>query len=513
MKLEKYYLWSGDNKPALPWARKYVNLEFLEYEKKIIRDRGRWIKKYNKTENNGDLEEISFYTVPIDLPNPWKTTMAENESFSYTGLSALYNTLLHPLIALFPHSITKPMEFRLIRITSSKKTYLFNKISNQSEPAIIIGDWDYLPSDRIYVDISYEEKIISKLFEENLINDKQLALSFQSPITSAPYMGESTGGISLSSLSRNSALSKELSEIFLRFVPPEYRRLGIPKKAKNGTKYNYFGGIKFHLAEKPYADKNNLSSFYTPRYDGLDRELSKRNRYVGEFSISTQIKYITDNIWEMLANFTDNDITISENISDYVEQGNYLKPINNVINEDLWVQIVHSRQLMPVFNANSNRAYDKTLGLLTNDFDVLLSDSFIDERERRIEVGALVQKSCFNVKRLSKSFTRADGKEEVKSKHLKEARNLIIDNFTMLYNHPGSKRAKLAMVHHKDSLKDSVVRRVIKESSGIFMEEIFAKVKSDNLFKGIEDLQKTIEQLEGRGDVYFTRDFGYKWVK
>lgn len=115
------------------------------------------------------------------------------------------------MIGLIPQIIKQPIDHRLINITKSKKLYSFNRLFNKVECVLVIEDWEELESDKIYVDVSHESKIISKILDENLFGDEQISLCFQSPIISAPFDG-SIGGISLSSISGSSSFSKELTK-------------------------------------------------------------------------------------------------------------------------------------------------------------------------------------------------------------------------------------------------------------------------------------------------------------
>ncbi len=285
LSLHEYYLWKKKVETQYPWQRQYLNCEFLKHEEKRIQDCDKWHKKFIKTENGSNLDYASFYSVPIEISSSWKAAIADAGNYGYVGISALYNSPSVLVTALVHYTVKQPQEYRLIGITKSKRINIVNRRLCLVQPVVIIEDWDYIESDRIYVDVPYEKQIIQNIINENLVDNDQISQSFQSPILSAPYVDGSIGGIALSSFSCDSSFSKELLKTIQQLVPPEYRPYLPPKNAYNGFKFPYLEGIRFRLAERPCSDNNVLSTLYAKEHSRLETEQMRRYKFCGELSI------------------------------------------------------------------------------------------------------------------------------------------------------------------------------------------------------------------------------------
>jgi len=520
LNFEEYYLWSKNGGKIDPWKRQYLNEQFLEYEKKRINKLTKLQKEFRKVKSTTTLDGASFYTVPLVLFSSWKAAIAERGNYNYIGLNAILNSLHAQLIALFPNETKQPQEYRLIEITKSSRTMLFNKRLNIFDYAVIIEDWAYLPSDKIYVDVPYEKQNIHKIFKENLTDNDQLSLSFQSPIMSAPRVYGSIGGISLSSISDDLKFGRELVKAIQLIVPPEYRILNPPKKVYNGSKFEYLDGIKFHLAERPYCDKNVLSGICSREYNRLSKEQLKRYKFKGEFSIFSTISPDVGNethVWkELLKEFTATEVTIPWNIYDLVEEDVYSKSLKSAVNEDLWIQVVHCHQYNPGIDTKADNDFIKTVDLLRKDYDVLLSDTHKDEQDREYIIGSMLGPSKDNLKRIAQSIARADEKDQLSSKYLKQARDLIIDNFKGFIEHPDFKDIKSVMEKRKVKTiaenRYSIVQTEIINNPRSSTSEIFESVKSTNLFRDIYDLQHFLDWLHDKGHVIVDRNKRYIWI-
>lgn len=512
--LKEYYLWKKEGETRYPWQRQYINWDFLKYERKRINDLSDWKTKFNKADNNSTLGNASFYTVPLELSSSWKAAIADYGNYNYFGLSALFNSPQALVVALTPYTIKQPQEYRLIDITQSKRVNIINRRQNLAWPALIVENWNYLKSDYIYVDVPYEKKIVHNVFKENLINDEQISLSFQLPILSAPYVDGSVGGISLSSISKKSEFSKELVKIIQLMVPPEYRALKPPETVYKGCKFKYSDGIEFHLAERPYFDENMLSGLCTKQYNILDRELFRRYKFRGEFSIFSTLNPDEGNvtqIWkELLKNFTATEVTLG---TDELQEADVdLLPLKNAINEDLWMQVVHSRQYRPSINTDTDNEFIKIINLLKEDFDVLLSDINEDETSREFLVRSMLHPSRYNLKRISQSFARADEKDQLDGSYLKKARDLLVDNFKGFTDNPRIRKIKMRMEGKKENARYSVVQTELINHQRSSTAEVFGAIKSMDLFRDIYDLQEFLDWLHKKGYVIIDSNKKYSWV-
>jgi hypothetical protein len=107
--------------------------------------------------------------------------------------------------------LKNPVDFSLIKITSSTKQALldFSTKSTTGTYAIMVNDWEEMRIDYPYMDIPFEPKIISKLFEESLGAEPLIAESLQSPLASCPNSVGNVGGIYLASILDDSESAKE----------------------------------------------------------------------------------------------------------------------------------------------------------------------------------------------------------------------------------------------------------------------------------------------------------------
>ncbi len=516
LSLQDYYLWKKKVETKYPWQRQYLNYEFLGYEEKRIKDCEKWYKTFIKAESGNGLDYASFYVVPMEISSSWKAAIADFGNCKYVGLSALYNSPSVMVTALIPYAIKQPQEYRLIEIVKSKRMNIVNRKTSQVERVLVIESWNPLESDSIYVDIPYEKQIIQNILNENLIDNDQISQSFQMPIISAPYVEGSIGGISLSSLSCDSAFSKELLMTMQQLVPPEYRTSMPPKNAYKGYTFPILEGIGFHLAERPYLDNKVFSTLNAKDHSRLEVELKKRYKFDGEFSIfstiTTDIGNVTQEWKELLKKFTESEVTLPHEINELIDWDVDLKRLKHVINEDLWIQVVKSHRCMPSMNTKADKDYINIMKLLKDDLDTLLADDIKQSDSREYLVGSMLYQSGYNLQRLAQSFARAEEKDQLDNKLLKKARDLIVDNFTGFIKHPRFKSIKSRMESNREDATYSIIQTEIINHPHSSTAEIFEAVQTTKYFKDIYGLQKLLDTLHKNGDVIVDNNKQYVWA-
>ena len=517
--LKGYYLWRHKTETLYPWNRQYLNWEFLKCEQKRINDLSEWrASSFLKAEDGEDLREISFYVVPLQLNSFWKGAVAEQGKYNYVGLSGLQNSPHILITALIPDGVKLPQEYRLILITKSKKSFLHNKLNNSTYYSIMIEDWEYLPSDRLYVDVPYEKNHIQKLLKENLSLSGNLLPSFQSPLISSPYVHGSIGGISLSSFLPSFSSDKKFTEELIRTVqkmtPPEYRGLKPPKSFYNGNKFKDEIGT-FHFAERPYFDNKYISSFSDNSLNKLEVEKNNRNNFLGEYSIFSTIDIRNSDKSTMynyvLKKFTESELTLSDAFENLSPDIVNLKRLKKSIKEDSWIQIVASRQLNPIVN-EEDLLFKKTIDKLREDFDVTLSNDIKKDSLRGEFVKPMIYNTSYNVIRLIQSFARAENREKLKGGDFSKARNLIIDNFGDFVRNPNFKEIKPFLKRIKIDERYSVVQTFLINNSKSTIKDIYESVKSTRLFKDLTDLQRLLDWMQKRGHVWLDKDKKYSWI-
>ncbi|MCK5043573.1 hypothetical protein KAR52_01045 [Candidatus Pacearchaeota archaeon] len=513
--LKDYYLWTSAQ-TSVPWKRQHLNQEFLNYEQKRINDLVEWRTGFLKAVEGQSLKEVYFYTIPVELHTFWKGAIAEKGNYNYVGLSGLQNSPQVLAVALIPQDLKQPLDYRLIRIVRSKKSYITNTRFNLIQPVIIIEEWESLNSDKIYLDVPHEKSHVQKLIKENLIGDENTSLSFQSPLMSSPHVSGSIGGISLSSMSANGLFSQELIKTILRMTPPEYRGMKPPKRAYTGGRLKDIQGIKFHFAERPYFDDKYVSSFFDTSKNKLKNEINKRNKFHGEYSIFSTITPIYSNstsIWnELLKSFTDTEITLPENLEDLRESDVDLTRMNKAITEDLWIQIVSSRQLNPPIDREASLWLNQTSGRLRKDFDALLSDAHKEDIQKDFIIRSMSHPTKYNIKRLAQSFARAENRDRLSEFDFSKARNLIVDNFYGFISHPNFEGMQSYIKKKKSDARFSVVETDLINNPKSTIQEIYDSIKSTGLFKDLTDLQGLLDWAYKKGFIWLDHEKRCSWV-
>ena len=515
--LKEYYLWRRNVETQYPWNRQYLNWEFLSYEEKRIQLLQKWYKLFQKVSQHTQLENVDLYAVPIEINTYWKSAIAELGFYKYIGLAAFYNSSQILAVAILSNSSKRPKNYSLIEIENPKKTYLYNRYYNTSIPVIIIEDWSQLESDSIYVDIPYEKGIVDKLLNETFTLDKQVALCLQSPILSAPHVTGSIGGVSLSSLSGKSTFSKELIKTLQLFVPPEYRNINPPKSAYKGTKFEYMDGIKFHLAERPQQSHNVFSPFFTKDDARIEKELAKRRTYNGEYSIFSSIvpEYTSKiNILKsLLFKYTENEITIPENHDEYKYADIDLFQLKNKINEDVWIQTVHARQIQPGLDETSDKELNKIIEILNQDMDIRLTEFIPKDTSRKFVTGQMLGNIKSNITRVAQSLARRDENAHLTKEHFNTARGLFLDNVTTLLENPEIDNISLYYAQDRTDRRFSVIQSCLIANPQSNIIEIFENVQGTELFRNVHDLQGLLDWSHSKGHVIKDINNRYTWVE
>ncbi len=515
LRLNDYYLWKKyPTYSEFPWNRQYLNIEFLEYEKKRIIKVEEWYKEFNRSEKGSPLQEISFYVVPLKMDSSWNIAIESQTNCFAMGLSTLYNTPIAVSIGLISSKNNMPDNYSLINITRSKKTYIYNEKLNNSESAILIEEWEELPSDSIYLDVPFEKRIIENLFTENLPLGKEISRSFQAPILSAPYDGK-VGGISLSSLSWNSKLAIELMKIIQLMVPPEYRKMDPPKRAINGIFFDS-NSIQYKLSERPKVGNDILSKVYSDDYIKLRQSLIERNNFEGEYSLFSSVKINEgtkrQKILETFRNFTETEITLSDIDKLLTDEDMYIRPLLNSIDENLWIQVVYAHQNNPREGKNYDKEYQEIMELLSKDYDIILADKFKQEKTRELIVRSMINKTSYNVKRLAQSFARADEENVISNKYLKDSRRNILDNFENLISEPSIKKEIDSIKDYESNDRYNVIQATLINNPNLTAFEIFQEVKSTELFRDEYDMQDLLDWMHKKGHIIRDSKNGYSFI-
>lgn len=515
LNLNNIYLWKKNSVYNFPWQRQHLNVDFLKYEQKRIKETSEWyFNEWQRAKIGESLKEVYYYAIPIDVDSSLKVAISSKGNYNFCGLSALKNCLQIQLLMLLPQTKNIPKPNSLIRINKSKKDFIHNEKNNRVEYVIIVEDFEEVDSSYIYVDIPHEKKDIYKFMKENMINDDLIISSFQPTISGSPYTNRK-GGISFSAFLESNPFSEELIKTLKLMQPLEFTDLQfkIPPKLIIGKKFISPEGIIFNLSEKNVIGKNFFSAFSSYNYDKLNSELTKRDYFNGEYSIACSLTPRGDNASELLrdiiSKFLKTEITHPFTKDELNSCDIDLSKTQKNISEDLWLQVINQKQITPLLNQNSPEIIKLRESLIPHWKIILESLGLKKKTEQEARVYSYA--SFDNILRVAKSIARDEYKENVDDTNLKKSFNLFVENADSLVNNPKiQKYAKIVIPDFIESEKFNTIRAELSIHS-LNITELFESV--NEFFKDIYELQEYIDRkLIPSGNVYEPKQGYYKWV-
>ncbi len=210
--------------------------------------------------------------------------------------------------------------------------------------------------------------------------------------------------------------------------------------------------------------------------------------------------------------FSATEVTLPWDLDELIEWDIDLRRLQRAINEDLWIQVVNSRQFMPGMSAGVDNDYVKIMKLVKNDLDTLLSDSIKQDESREYQVSSMLYQSGYNLKRIAQSVARAEEKDMLDSRHLKKARDLIVDNLGGFINHPRFNQIKSRMESKREDARYSVVQTEIINHPHSSSAEIFDAIKTTKLFSDTYNLQELLDWMHRKGHVIIDSSKRYVWT-
>src|SRR3989344_2890968 len=100
--LNEIYSWRRNGSSSkYPWER-YLNSDFLEIEKKRIRDVVKWRNEYSKKKVGENLSPVNYYVIPSRFSLSTKTAGLKKGNFTIIQLSALKNCEQLPILMIYP---------------------------------------------------------------------------------------------------------------------------------------------------------------------------------------------------------------------------------------------------------------------------------------------------------------------------------------------------------------------------------------------------------------------------
>ncbi len=513
--LNQIYLWKRNSVYTYPWQRKFLNIDFLNYEKKRITDVGRWYTDFQKSKVGDSLKEVYYYVAPSELDSKWKTAIASKGSYNYVGLSALKNCLQMQLIMLIPKDKLIPKDYSLIRIVNSKKDFIHNKQRNEVAYVLMSDDFQEEDSALVYIDVPFEKRIISTFIKENLVNDELIANSFQPTISGSPYVINKKGGISFSAFLKNSPFSDELMNTLKMMQPMEFSdiQFQLPPQLMKGKSVLASNGFKFHIAEKSVLGNTYYSTFSSNDYRRLNDELIRRDMFKGEYSIACSLIPRGDNASELfrdiISKFLKTEIMhpYSTNELKYCDVD--LLKTQKSIDENLWLQVVNQRQLNPIVQADDTSVNTLRQNLVKEWQVILESLGLKKNTEHEAKVYSVA--SFSNILRVAQSMSRDVHQNTVTESMFSKSFKLFVQNTEGLINNDEIQhRVKWIIPERFENAKFNAIRAELSVNLAD-INQLFVNVKS--YFKDVYELQEYIDKnLLPNGCLYEPQRGYYKWI-
>jgi DNA replicative helicase MCM subunit Mcm2 (Cdc46/Mcm family) len=190
-----------------------------------------------------------------------------------------------------------------------------------------------------------------------------------------------------------------------------------------------------------------------------------------------------------------------------------LTKIREAIDEDIWLQVVYSRQIQPMVSLDIEKAIiDATLNIKES-LEITFSDIFSKTRAN-VKINAMMPKIKENLIRIAQSLARADEKDKVLLKHIKDSRNIIKSSLEELLENPTVRR-EIKAVKRQESKRTprfGLIQEALITNPYASIYEIWEFVKSSGYFEDLDDLAGMLNWLHKKGYVIKTRDGRYCWI-
>ena len=511
--LRRYLLATRDGRYPLPWDRQNVATDFLKHERRRLLEIAAWRNGFDASPSGSAQKEVELYVVPLEAGPALRAAVESMGDCALRGLSALRSSASGLLLGLFPRSDNVPRDYSFVRIRGSRRIVIADSRLGLLENVLLVEDWKYNGPESAYLGLDYEKGILSKILNENFHGDRQLSLSLQAPVFSAPYVQGGLGGVSFSSFTRKAELLDELDRTLQLLVPPEFRIRRPPAVLYNGTSFEYSDGLVFRIAERPAMTRHALSTVNTEDYSRVRDQWRKRAQFPGEYSVMAMIRASDERtpsvVKGLLLDFNRTEVTFPRDL----ENEMFLEDIARIrrsITEDVWLQNAAVRGLKPGFGPTQDALFGKYTELLWQDFDSRLSDHFTAELDRAILVRRLLPVD--NFRRLAQSVGRMGETEALAEEHFKKARGLILDNLAGFLNSPEVINQSHRLMKRQADLRFTSVETVLADKQYRAAGDIYGALSADGIFRDLADLVGLLEWMRGKGIVIRDGLDRYRWV-
>ena len=435
-----------------------------------------------------------------------KVFLEKYEGYKVIGLSALYNSLQEPILAIVEETKV-PADNSLIDIVESKKRRVMDGKTIEPLDFIEISEYNLLPPDKVLVDVPVENNYAAKIISENLIDHPITTFALQAPLISSPLVHGELGGIGLTSFTGRAGFNEEVVSTLIGALPPFYSSINPPKTTVEGRLIQVRRGLSYRVSEKIPNSKH--------RVEGITRDskfnIASRNRmnFNGEYSILSNFNYdynsSNESLFKNVESFGRTEVFLPYHLDYHIDKSD-LKRFTQAITEDFWLQIAHARQLVPRVSESSNLEV-KYENHLKGDFDVLVT-GLGDNQTKKSMVNLLVDQNMVSLIKNAKALARSEGTERVQEHHFRKSRDIIVDTFYEFWEKPGLNYAKEKLKHSKN-LMTIAIRTVLSNKPPLQIDEIWTKIRPNFPEKRFNDLFLHLEGLKLGSMVFRNRNGGY----
>lgn len=499
-----------------PWNRKF-KINFTKFERKRIEDVKKWWGDFCDKRIGESLDSVLYYSISASFSSEIKASIYQQKGDVHLiQLSALKDCEQMPLLMIIPKERKIPQDGSLIRIISPKKDCMTDIKTGKEIYILSAENYELEDPSIVYLDISFEKRRIHKFIIENLIKTGDLqARTFQSPISSSPFIKNLSGGIALSSYSPRTRFHEEFLKTLKMMHPPEFTDIHTiyPASISSGkTEDGEIRGAKFLLKNYNTESKYHFSCFTSPKYDYLIRELKRKYDHNGEYSIACSLRSLSESaserLTEILSKFVSTEISNMIDIDELkYEQDTDLFRVQKEIDEDLWIQIVNQRQITPTLGDDFNEVLNRKK--LIQDWKGIM-ESLKIKNPSIGQANIYASKTFDNLVKVAQSIARDNLSKNVGDKEFNEAYNLFLQNTGKLIIDPQVQKSIKDIEEEPKNKKRDAIQSSLSIKS-LTINELFEEIGflfNDSLL----ELQIEIDKLENMGRIFEPTKGYYKWV-
>jgi hypothetical protein len=209
---------------------------------------------------------------------------------------------------------------------------------------------------------------------------------------------------------------------------------------------------------------------------------------------------------DMLKNFTRTEVTAFY-LDKLKESDVYLYHLKKDINEDVWLNIVNSRQFTPTIDKNVN--IKNWEGRIKKDWEVFLPEMGFQENMNFFQ-NIKTKQTMSNIIRLAQANARGEAREKVTDKDMEEARKIFTNSAEELISHNITKAAKQTVAKQKEQNRIQSIKALLDLGSSS-LDDMWQQLQNTGYYSNKRDFEEVIDWLHKKGFI-IKLSSGYTWV-